>query len=119
MTQTELNAQLAAGDTRLYAKMPIQWADMEVDESMPDWSIVDEEGEFVRAKTYREYLLFLAENDDFVLAKLLEQDPNTCFTKTLEKPERDKIIAMIGLPNIMSHNEALAERDRMNPQEEM
>lgn len=124
MTLTQLNKQLKAGDTRLYAKMPKVWADMELHEGLRveglKWAIYDDEGEVVRPKTYREYLLFLAEDDDFVLAKLLEhKHPKACFDKTLEKPERDLIVDMLGIENLMNHNEALAERDRMIPPEEI
>ena len=124
MTLTQLNKQIKSGDTRLYAKMPIQWADMELDKGLQvdglKWAVYDDEGEVLRAKTYREYLLFLAEDDKYVLAKLLEHEhPKACFDKKLKKPERDLIIDMIGIENIMSHEEALKERDKMQPSEEM
>jgi len=117
MTQIELDKLLASGDTRLYAKMPKVWADMKIHETLRKeglaWAIRDEEGKVVRPKLYREYLLILAENKDYVLAKLLEQDANTCFTKTLKKPERDIIVKMLKIENIMSHDEALKERGCM------
>ena len=124
MTQDQLKNLLKTGDTRLYGKMSREYADQPVHESFRKdglaWFIADDEGKVIRPKTWREYLLIIAENETHVLARLCEvDDTDKCFHKTLEESERSAAIAIVAMRNIYSHEGALREREKMCPPVEM
>lgn len=119
MNQTDLLKLEKAGDFRLYGKMPKVAADMDVAEGFANADILDDEGNVQRRKTWREYIYIMAENETHVLGKLVEQNADTSFTKTLEEPERSIAISIVGMRNIYSHAGALAQRELMCPSEEV
>lgn len=116
MNTQELRAELQEGrfkpSFRLYGVKPAEWADMPVHERFPDGDVIDG-GEVVRRKTYREYLIILANDSENVLARLCKKEADSNIHCELEPAEMAATVALVGLENIYCHDEALQIRDEM------
>jgi len=122
MTTAELQAELAAGryrdGMRLFAKLPKAWGDMEVSEKFdPPSRLMPDE---VTVKTYRDYLIVLAEDETDILAQLWrKENDSNCHCPAVLENEIRIICEMIPISAIMCHADALAERDAMVGVEEV
>ncbi len=119
MTTEEIRAKLKAGEfwdgAVIFGLKPVEWGDKEVHEMFPPDGRIKEDG---TVKTYREYLLILAENDEKILARLVMQDKDTNIRTVLKAPELAGIAQLVGVDNIYSLQSALELRSDMTPLEE-
>ena len=112
----DIRADLTAGKfkagLKIYGLMPAEYRDKIVDPAFPDADIFDIDNEFVRRKTYGEYLLIIGEGDGLIMARLLMLDKTHNFTATLQSRELEAMTSIVPIGNVFAHKDALRWRDK-------
>ena len=123
-TTEEIRNRLRNGDywdgAIIFGLKDKEWGDKQVHKMfLPDKvSESDEDSIPILPKTYREYLLILAEDDNKILARLVMQDKDTNIRTVLKAPELEAIVKLIGVDNVYNLEDALRIRDEMMPIQE-
>ena len=110
--RADLTAKVFKPGLKIYGLMPAEYADKEVDPAFPDADVFDNNGEFVRRKTYGEYLLIIGEGNGNIMARLLMLDSTHNFTATLQSRELEAMTYIVPIGNIFAHKDALRWRDQ-------
>ena len=110
--RADLTAKVFKAGLKIYGLMPAQYRDKIVDPAFPDADIFDINNEFVRRKTYGEYLLIIGEGDGLIMARLLMLDHTHNFTATLQPRELEAMTHIVPIGNVFAHEDALRWRDQ-------
>ena len=113
--RNDLIAKKFKAGLKIYGLMPANYRDKIVDPAFPDADIFDNNGEFVRRKTYGEYLLIIGEGNGNIMARLLMLDHTHNFTATLQSRELEAMTYIVPIGNIFAHKDALRWRDSFIP----
>lgn len=108
-----MNLNIWADGSIIYGLRPSAWGDMPV----PEWCInrLNPDGS---VKTFREYLIVLADDGTNIICRLACMDENGNITpeNALPHDKMELCAGLIGIDNIHNHNDAIAIRNSMMPE---